>query len=134
MTFEVLLPCEEETTAATSGAVASRGEETLAFRGEIVLVVEDEDLLRQGVSRILQKRGFLDLEASNGSVALDVIRAQKGGIDGLVLDITLPGASSREVYEEAKRFEPDLPVIVIRAKGGESAATSLATRVDRVIR
>ena len=71
---------------------------------------------------MLRKKGLSVLEASDGSAALDVIRAQKDDIDVLLMDITLPGASSREVYEEAKRLRPDLPVIVTSANSEEIAA------------
>ena len=102
--------------------------------GSQILVVEDEDLLRQAVSKMLRKKGLSVLEASDGSAALDVIRARKDEIDVLLLDITLPGASSREVYEEARRLRPDLPVIVTSAKSEEMAAASLATGIERFLR
>ena len=54
--------------------------------------------------------------------------------DVLLLDATLPGASSSEVYEEAKRLRPDLPVIVTSAKSEEMAAAALTNRVERFIR
>jgi two-component system cell cycle sensor histidine kinase/response regulator CckA len=83
---------------------------------------------------MLRKKGLSVLEASDGSVALDVIRAQTDDIDLLLMDITLPGASSREVYEEAKRLRPDLPVIVTSAHSREMATSSLTKRIDHFIR
>ena len=97
------------------------------------MVVEDEDLLRQGVSKMLRKKGFSVIEAGDGSTALNVIRARKDDIDVLLLDITLPGASSRDVYEEAKRLRPDLPVIVTSAKSEGMAATLLGTGIQRFL-
>jgi len=64
---------------------------------------------------------------------LNVIRAQKNEIDVLLLDITFPGASSREVYEEAKRLRPDLPVIVTSAKNKEGADACLATEIEHFL-
>ena len=66
--------------------------------------MEDDETLRRAVSKGLQKRGFSVIEASDGSVALDLIRAHKDQIDVVLLDDTLPGASSREVFEEALRI------------------------------
>ena len=96
--------------------------------------MEDEVLLRQSVSKMLWKKGLSVLEATDGSVALDLIRARSDDIDVLLLDITLPGASSRQVYEEAKRLRPDLPVIVTSAHSREVAASSLTSRIDYFIR
>jgi len=115
-------------------AIARAEDETHASRGATILVVEDEDLLRQGVSKMLGKVGLSVMEAGDGSAALVVIRAHSGDIDLLLLDITLPGASSREVYEQAKCLRPDLPVIVTSAKSKEIAAASLAMEIDHFLR
>jgi signal transduction histidine kinase/CheY-like chemotaxis protein len=133
-TFQIMLPCGEQMLEGTHSGIARAAYETLASRRATILVVEDEDLLRQGVSKMLRMDGLSVLEASDGSAALDVIRARNGDIDVLLLDITLPGASSRKVYEEAKRLRPDLPVIVTTAKSEEMAAAFLATEIQRFIR
>jgi signal transduction histidine kinase len=133
-TFQIMLPCEKQMVAASHSAPARAEDETLAARGTTILVVEDESLLRQGVSKMLRKNGLSVLEASDGSAALEVIRAQKDDIDVLFMDITIPGASSREVYEEAKRLRPDLPVIVTSAKSEAIAAASLGTGIERFLR
>jgi two-component system cell cycle sensor histidine kinase/response regulator CckA len=99
-----------------------------------ILVLEDEDVVRQGVSKMLRRTGLSVLEASDGSAALDVMRARKDDIDVLLLDITLPGTSSREVYDEARRLRPDLRVIVTSAHSRETASSSLAERIDYFIR
>jgi two-component system, cell cycle sensor histidine kinase and response regulator CckA len=103
-------------------------------RETTILIVEDETLLRDPVSAMLRKRGLSVLEASDGSTALELIRAHKDDIDVVLLDITLPGASSRDVIEETRRLRPGLPVIVTSANSEEMAATSLANRVERFIR
>jgi two-component system cell cycle sensor histidine kinase/response regulator CckA len=132
--FQILLPSEESMVAATHRAIARDDDEIFAAQGATILIVEDEDLLRQGVSKMLRKRGFSVFEASDGSAALDVIRAQKDGLDVLLLDITLPGMPSREVYEEAKRLIPNLPMIVTSAHSREITASLLASRIDYFIR
>ena len=103
-------------------------------RAATVLVVEDEDPLRPGVSKMLRNGGFSVVEASDGSAALEAIRAHESSIDVLLLDITLPGAPSREVLEEAKRPRPEMSVIVTSAYCENVAAETLQGRVDRFIR
>ena len=95
--------------------------------------MEDEDLLRLAASRILRKKGYSVVEASDGSAALDIIRAQDH-IDVILLDITLSGATSREVFKEAQRLRPDAKVIVTSAHNEEAAAASLIARIERFIR
>jgi DNA-binding response OmpR family regulator len=83
---------------------------------------------------MLRKKGLSVLEASDGSTALSLIRSRKDEIGMLLLDTTLPGASSREVYEEARRLRPDMPVIITSAKSKGMAEASLGTGVERFIR
>lgn len=70
----------------------------------------------------------------DGTTALDLIRAHNESIDVLLLDVTLPGASSREVLEEARRLKPGLSVIVTSANSEEMANATLACKVERFIR
>ncbi len=129
--FQVLLPSEESAVAPLG--VLPLPERPLASR-KLILFVDDEDSLRHALSEMLRKKGLSVLEASDGSAALDLIRARKDEIDVLLLDTTLPGVNSRKVYEEARRLRPDLPVIVTSAKTKGMAEASLATDVDRFIR
>ena len=91
-----------------------------------VLVVEDEPALLSAVSKVLRRRGFSVIQASDGSSALELFRAETGNIDGMLLDITLPGVSSREVFKEAKRLRPDLVVILTSAYSQESVKSDFA--------
>jgi DNA-binding NtrC family response regulator len=96
--------------------------------------VEDEDALRQPVARLLRSTGFSVLEASDGSAALDVIREHNTGIEFLLLDVTLPGASSHAVLEEATRLRPKMKVIVTSAYSKDAAAASLQANVVHFLR
>jgi two-component system cell cycle sensor histidine kinase/response regulator CckA len=95
--------------------------------------VEDEDLLRFAAAKMLRKSGLSVLEAADGTTAIEAIR-RNSPIDVLLLDVTLPGAPSREVLAEAKRLRPAMRVIVASAYGEEFAAASLQASVERFIR
>ncbi len=99
-----------------------------------VLIVEDEDPLRAAVSKMLGKAGFLVLEAADGSAALTLIRDRRSLIDVLILDITIPGASSSEVFREASRSRPEMPIIVTSAYTEDVAAASLQAEVPQFLR
>ena len=111
--FQVLLPCTSAKTLEIPIAMASATEQS-AFRAGTILVVEDEELLRLAVSRALRKRGFSVMEASDGSAAMDLMRKHKE-IDVILLDVTLPGRSSREIFEEVQRTRPNLKIILTSA-------------------
>ena len=122
-------------TAPTPGPVNKESlTQAVGIGQATILLVDDEAFLRGAISKMLQENGLSVIEARDGFLALDVIRSHKDSIDLLLLDITLPGASSREVYEEAKRLKPDLPVIVVTAKSEAVAAASLGTGIDHFLR
>jgi two-component system, cell cycle sensor histidine kinase and response regulator CckA len=80
-----------------------------------VLIVEDEDALRLATAQMLRKRGLLVMEAGDGSRALELVRSYKDEIDVMLLDITLPGISSRAVFQEALQLHANLKVILTSA-------------------
>jgi CheY-like chemotaxis protein len=121
------------TNGATEGRV-SRIEEERKTQEFTLLIVEDEDPLRQAVSKILRKHGFSVIEARDGSAALEAMHAHKSDIDVLFMDITLPGAPSREVFAEAKRLRPRMRIIVTSAYSEDLATKALGERSDRFIR
>ena len=131
-TFRVLLPCAEGTANASPGP-NSHTESTHANHAATALVVEDEDSLRCAAAKMLRNSGLSVLEAADGTTAIAAIRGDSA-IDVLLLDVTLPGAPSREVLAEAKRLRPAMRVIVTSAYGEEFAATSLQADVERFIR
>jgi CheY-like chemotaxis protein len=88
-----------------------------------ILLVEDEVTLRLAVSTMLSNRGFAVLEAGTGELALDLIRTKKR-IAVVLLDLTLPGKSGRQVFEELRRIRPRLKVILTSAHGRESLTPS----------
>jgi nitrogen-specific signal transduction histidine kinase/ActR/RegA family two-component response regulator len=120
-TVRILLPCVEERVAANDdpGAVGTRTRELPPQMGFTILVVEDEPALLTAVSKMLQRRGFSVIQANDGSSALELIRGHKNRIDAMLLDVTLPGVSSREVFEEAERLRPDLVTILTSAYSRE---------------
>ena len=134
-TFQVFLPCTLESVAKAGGAVTSAGVERPHARVATLLIVEDEETLRLAVSKALRRRGFLVIEASNGSEAMLVLGTHKDEIDGVLLDVTIPGTSSREIFYKIQEMRPDLKVIVTSAYSKESVDTFFTgLRIDHFIR
>jgi PAS domain S-box-containing protein len=131
-TVRVLLPCAESMANASLGR-NSYTESTLLEQPAMVLVVEDEDTLRSATVKMLRRSGLCVLEASDGTTAIAAIRGDIA-IDVLLLDVTLPGTSSREVLAEARRRRPAMRAIVTSAYSEEFALASLQAHVERFIR
>jgi two-component system, cell cycle sensor histidine kinase and response regulator CckA len=87
--------------------------------------VEDEAPLRRSVAIMLRKSGFEVFEAADGSSAIDLLRANGREIDVILLDMTIPGPSSREVVVEAVKVRPDISVILTSAYSREMIAGAI---------
>jgi PAS domain S-box-containing protein len=123
----VLLPWASET-------IRPNGDDTAAEPvcpvhaqiGSTVLVVEDEPVLLAAISKMLLRKGFSVMQATNGTVALELMQDDKNHIDSMLLDLTLPGIPSRDLFERAGRLRPDLVVILTSAYSQESVGVSFA--------
>jgi PAS domain S-box-containing protein len=133
-TFQVLLPCTSEAQPAVMSSTAERSH-ALTRTGATVLVVEDEEVLRRAVSKALRIKGFSVMEAADGSIAIDLMRTRGDDINVILLDVTLPGASSREVFEEAKRMRASIKVVLTSAYDRKTVDASFpGLRVAQFIR
>jgi len=118
-TFQVLLPCADTAVPQSVPPFGVSGNQEQPCTSRTVLVVEDEEVLREAVTRILRKRGFTVLEAGDGTCAIDLLRANGGNIDVILLDMTIPGASSQEVIAEAAEVQQNVGVILTSAYSRE---------------
>ena len=136
-TVLVLLPCVREMIRSNSDdhPILASVCEVRPQTGSTILIVEDEPALLTATSTMLRRRGFWVIEASNGTEALHLIRDDKTDIDAMLLDVTLPGVSSREVFEEAMRLHPNFALIVMSAYNRERVESSFSgLRVANFIR
>ncbi len=79
---------------------------------ETILVVEDEEALRELVCDILKRKGYSVLEAGTGAEALDLWQAHRSRIDLLLTDMMMPGGlGGRDVAERVLADRPELKVI-----------------------
>jgi PAS domain S-box-containing protein len=124
--FEVLLPCIDHSARPLGGSSGSNSiDQTRSIAGT-VLVVEDEDILRSAVSKMLRKRGLSVIEAVDGSNASDLLRNCKTDIGVVLLDMTLPKVSGPEVFAELRKIRPEVRVILTTAYTEEMTITAVS--------
>jgi CheY-like chemotaxis protein len=114
-TFQILLPCAGAADRAAVDTVDGMDQVAGTSQKATVLVVEDEHPLRLAVTKMLGKAGFGVLEVDNGSDAIELVRANGGAIDVMLLDLTILGAPSHEVLAETVRAGPNMRVILTSA-------------------
>jgi CheY-like chemotaxis protein len=93
--------------------VANRYHLGMTSTAPTVLVVDDEEDLRDAMRRMLERRGFATLTAGDPAEAEAVCRAYDGAIDVLLTDLTLPGASGGEVARLIQAMRPELRVVYV---------------------
>jgi DNA-binding response OmpR family regulator len=77
-----------------------------------VLLVEDDELVSDALTRILVREGYLVLTAATGHDAIGLLRTPATAIDVVVLDIGLPDVSGADLCARFREFFPNLPVLV----------------------
>jgi len=88
-----------------------------------VLVVDDEEDLRDIMRRMLERRGFDTLVAGDSEQAIATCRDHAGDIDVLVTDLGLPGASGGELSRAASVLRPRMGVVYISGLPKDIAVT-----------
>jgi signal transduction histidine kinase/CheY-like chemotaxis protein len=79
-------------------------------RGETILIVEDDEGVRQYASEILRDLNYQVIEAKDSAAALKLVEADKK-FDLLLTDVVLPGKNGRELADEVQRRNPSVKVI-----------------------
>jgi PAS domain S-box-containing protein len=126
-TFEILMPCSEE-TAIESRAVSTAAPAETAQPTATILLIEYDEVLRAAVAKIFRRRNFSVLETADGYAALSVFRAHKNEISVVLLDAGLPGISAHEFLAEARQLRPDLKIIMTSASPREIVTAQFSGR------
>lgn len=109
-TFNVFFPAGDET--AQAGKIGTDPAAFVRGGNEVVLVVEDEPVLRDLAQAILEELGYRILQAPNGKSALTVWEEHQGAIDLLLTDVVMPeGLSGVELAQKLVAGKPALRVV-----------------------
>ncbi len=100
-----------------SGSPAPRG---------IILVVDDHDLVYEGIRRVLEVAGFVALTTRSDRTAVALFHQHVSEIRAVLLDLRQRGESAREVFDAMRHLRPDLPVILMTGTPEPIARIELA--------
>jgi signal transduction histidine kinase len=106
-TFTITLPV----TAEAAMMLAEPEPYQRVPKGETVLVVEDEDALREVTRRILARSGYQVITAANGPEAIRIAAGHPAAIHLLVTDVVMPHMLGKEVAEKMRLIRPEIEVI-----------------------
>ncbi|MBA7555409.1 Sensor kinase CckA [subsurface metagenome] len=80
--------------------------------GERILVVEDEEKVREFVTMALRESGYLVLEAASAEEALELFEREKGKFHMVFSDVVLPGKTGIQLVDQLLARKPELPVLL----------------------
>jgi CheY-like chemotaxis protein len=106
-TFKLYFPALTDVLPEPAAPIV---EQPVHAAGGIVLVAEDDALVRDMIRRALTETGFTVLEAANGQEALDKA-AGEIQLDALLTDLAMPGIGGRELARRLRENRPGLPVL-----------------------
>ena len=99
-------------------------ERNMLEKTPFILVVDDEESMRDSCSKILKKDGFLADTAKDGNAGLEKIEKNKP--DLVLIDLKMPGISGMEVLEKIKEIDPNIiPVVITGYSTVESAVEAM---------
>jgi signal transduction histidine kinase/CheY-like chemotaxis protein len=109
-TFRLVLPvfAKAEASETEPGQTASGGVQGTGT----ILVVEDDDVVRNYVTRMLKTFGYDALAASDGAEGLDCFRTRHRQIDAVILDVTMPHMDGATALSHMRQIDPSTPVIL----------------------
>jgi CheY-like chemotaxis protein len=81
-------------------------------RGATVLLVDDEEAVREMIGEVLESEGFEVLKAEDGSRGVALFREKRDRVDVVLLDLSMPGLSGEETYRRLREIDPGVRVIL----------------------
>jgi len=108
-TFKIFLP--QATNGSAKQTELTRTPMAFLSGKETILLVEDDDSLRELTRNCLQSRGYTVIEARDGKTALDLSRQHGGAFDLLLTDVIMPGISGAELAQNLAKLRPETKVL-----------------------
>jgi PAS domain S-box-containing protein len=106
-TFKLYLPLVAPSSELSSAATAAPPGQS----DEVVLVAEDEPMVRNIMARSLRDVGYGVLEAADGREALELLESQNGRVSLIVADVVMPDMGGREMAARMAERWPEVPVL-----------------------
>jgi len=126
--FTIYFPRTDEPSEAHGATPVSH---SAAGGSETVLLVEDEDSVRQLVRETLESRGYRVLEAANGQDALALAAAHADPIHLVITDVVMPGLSGHELVQQLLPARPSVKVLYLSGYAQDAFATTAAAEAQK---
>jgi PAS domain S-box-containing protein len=112
--FTVYFPI---TSAGREAEPSDAAEPAPSAHGRLVLLVEDDALVRSMAGRGLEEAGYTVIQAADGRTALELVRQHAGQVDILITDLGMPGMDGYQLGRILHDERPDLPILYMSGYG-----------------
>lgn len=102
-------------------------------RGELVLLVEDDDMVRSLTRHVLEHAGYQVLEARDGEDAMEVFMAHAAEVQLLILDVVMPRMDGRALYDNISELRPGVPVLFCSSYSADLLESEYMLRVGGLL-
>jgi PAS domain S-box-containing protein len=126
-TFEVVLPGG---TAEAVELVTHEAQQEVDMAQPLVLVIDDEEPVRDAVTDILDLDGLPVLTAPDGRTGIDLYRERETEVGLVLLDLSMPGLSGEETFYELRRINPHVRVLLSSGYSQAEVAVRFAGQSD----
>jgi PAS domain S-box-containing protein len=109
-TFTILFPAAGKFAQLLNGA-SDAPPETMG--GELVLVIDDEEMVRDAMSDILSEAGLQVIKAADGPSGIQLFRKHEDELQLVLLDLSMPGMSGEEVFYKLQAVNSNVPILLI---------------------
>ena len=106
-TFKILFPATDSAALSKTTAAAP-----VAGRHELVLVIDDEDVIRRTAKSVLERHGYTVVVAENGQEGVKVFEVLREKIAAVLLDMTMPVMGGEEAFRLLKAARPEAKIIL----------------------
>ncbi len=125
-TFNIYLPASPKKDTHDKDKNVD-GDNVISKGAETILLVDDESMILTVGSELLKTLGYTILTAQDGSSAIDLYKNSKENIDLVILDMVMPEMGGGEVFDELKKINPQVKVLL-------SSGYSLNGQASRIIK
>ncbi len=94
-------------------------------KGEVIMIVDDEPMLRELVADVLKEQGYTILVASNGKEAVELYEEAKEKIDLVILDMIMPEMDGQATFRALRTLSPNLKVLISSGFSQDNAVQRL---------
>jgi CheY-like chemotaxis protein len=126
-TFEIILPGSEAESAKPMFHEALQEVDMIQ---QVVLVIDDEEPVRDAVTDILDLEGLTVLTAADGSAGIELYRQRQADIGLILLDLSMPGLNGEKTFRELRQINPHTRVLLSSGYSQDEVAARFAGQSD----